>query len=80
MDDKKELFMLGDPAGEAYLQETIADYLHQARGVLCEPGQVIIGAGTDYLIMLLCSIWDGSKRIAMENPTYKRGFRCFNWK
>ena len=26
--------MLGDPAGEAYLQETIADYLHQARGVL----------------------------------------------
>ena len=75
MDDKKELFMLGDPAGEAYLQETIADYLHQARGVLCEPGQVIIGAGTDYLLMLLCSIWDGSKRIAMENPTYKRRFQ-----
>ncbi|MDO5422984.1 MAG: PLP-dependent aminotransferase family protein [Eubacteriales bacterium] len=75
MDDKKELFMLGAPAGEAILQETIADYLHQARGVACRPEQVIIGAGTDYLLMLLCSVWGGRRKIAMENPTYKRAYR-----
>ncbi|MDY3917627.1 MAG: PLP-dependent aminotransferase family protein [Candidatus Limivivens sp.] len=75
MDDKKELFMLGAPAGEAVLQETIADYLYQARGVSCRPDQVIIGAGTDFLLMLLCSIWGSPRRIAMENPTYKRAYR-----
>lgn len=75
IDDRKELFMLGEPAGEALLQETIADYLYQARGVLCRPEQVIIGAGTDYLLMLLCTLFEKKQRIAMENPTYKRAYQ-----
>lgn len=33
LDDKKELFQLGDPKGEWELRETISRYLHQARGV-----------------------------------------------
>ena len=76
MDDNKELFMLGAPQGEEILQQAIAAYLHQARGVSCKPEQVIIGAGTDYLLMLLCALWGQSRRIAMENPTYRRAFRA----
>jgi len=75
MDDKQELFMLGSPMGEEILQKTIAAYLHQARGVSCNWNQVIIGAGTDYLLMLLCNILGGGHRIAMENPTYKKAYK-----
>ena len=55
LDDRKELFQLGDPKGEWELREAISRYLHQARGVLCRPEQVILGAGNDYLLMLLAA-------------------------
>lgn len=75
MDDNKELFMLGAPSGEEQLKSTIAVHLHQSRGVNCEPEQVVIGAGTDYLLMLLQAIFGEKLSIAMENPTYKKAYQ-----
>ena len=48
-EEHTDLFLLGDPQGEAGLREAIARYLHQARGVNCTPEQIVIGAGNDYL-------------------------------
>ncbi|MBC5659750.1 PLP-dependent aminotransferase family protein [Anaerosacchariphilus sp. NSJ-68] len=76
LDDRKELFQLGDPKGEWELRETICTYLHQARGVNCSPEQVILGAGNDYLMMLLSAVL-GKRRIAMESPTYRHAYRLF---
>ena len=73
MDDNKELFMLGAPQGEEVLRKAIARYLHQARGVNCHPSQIIIGAGTDYLLMLLCAIWGKRCRIAMGESHVQKG-------
>ena len=77
LDDKKELFQLGDPRGEWELRETICSYLHQARGVNCCPGQIIIGAGNDYLLLLLSTLLGKERRIAMETPTYKHAYKIF---
>ncbi len=74
MDDHQLLFQLGDPQGELRVRETIAGYLHQARGVEASPDQIIIGAGNDFLLMLLCSILGTGHRIAMENHTYKKEY------
>jgi len=76
-DDKTELFRLGNPKGEAGLRQVIAGYLYQARGVNCTPGQIIIGAGSDYMLMLLHTIIGNSRRVAFENPTYNHAFRIF---
>ena len=73
--DEKELFMLGEPAGEPELRNTIAAHLHQSRGVNCLPEQVVVGAGTDYLLMLLQAVFGENRSIAMENPTYKKAYR-----
>lgn len=64
------LFRLGDPCGEPGIRQAVAEYLHNARGVDCDPDQIIIGAGNDYLLMLLWVILGKNRRIAMENPTY----------
>lgn len=72
MEENKELFMLGDPQGEESLRTTIAAYLHQARGVSCTAEQVVVGAGNDYLLMLLVNLLGNGCRVAMENPTYKK--------
>lgn len=64
------LFQLGDPCGEPGIRQAVAEYLHSARGVDCDPGQIIIGAGNDYLLMLLWVILGKNRRMAMESPTY----------
>lgn len=74
---KSELFAAGDPQGEWELRWTISRYLHASRGVNCTPEQIIVGAGNDYLLMLLEKILGRHVKIAMENPTYKRAWKIF---
>ena len=76
-DDKAELFRLGDPQGEWGLRNAICNYLYQARGVHCTPDQIIVGAGNDYLLMLLAMILGKQYKVALENPTYKQAYRLF---
>lgn len=75
--DKSDLFQLGDSQGEYELRETICRYLYQARGVNCEPEQIVIGAGNEYLLMLLATVLGKNRKIAFENPTYRQAYRLF---
>lgn len=77
IDDRAELFRLGDPRGEYGLRNAICSYLHQARGVNCSPEQIVVGAGSDYLLMLLAAIMGQGHRVALENPTYRQAYRLF---
>lgn len=72
-----ELFSRGEAQGDYELRVTISRYLHSSRGVNCSPEQIIVGAGNDYLLMLLEKILGRHVRIAMENPTYLRSYRIF---
>lgn len=74
---KSDLFMLGESQGDYELRLTISRYLHSSRGVNCIPEQIVIGAGNDYLLMLLEKILGSHLKIAMENPTYKRAYQIF---
>lgn len=76
-DGNSELFVRGEPQGDHELRLTISRYLHSSRGVNCSPDQIIVGAGNDYLLMLLEKILGRHVGIAMENPTYKRTWRIF---
>lgn len=77
VDDNKEMFHSGHPQGEPGLREAIRSYLHSARGVNCRADQIIVGAGSEYLLMLLSQILGQELKIAMENPTYKQAYRVF---
>lgn len=77
VDANSEMFSLGEPQGDLSLRTTICRYLHGSRGVNCEPEQIIIGAGNDYLLLLLEKILGRHVHVAMENPTYVRAYRIF---
>ena len=66
------------PQGERELRESICGYLYQSRGVKASAEQIVIGAGNDYLLLLLScllrSASDRKLRIAMETPTYMRAY------
>lgn len=74
-DANSDLFARGEPQGDHELRQTISRYLHSSRGVDCRPGQIVVGAGNDYLLLLLEKLLGRQVRIAMENPTYLRSFR-----
>lgn len=74
---KDEIWYKGHGQGDYELRVTISRYLHSSRGVNCEPEQIIVGAGNDYLLMLLEKILGRHVGIAMENPTYLRTWRIF---
>lgn len=76
-DGGEELWNRGDSQGDYDLRVTISRYLHSSRGVNCKPEQIIVGAGNDYLLMLLEKILGRHVGIAMENPTYMRTRRIF---
>ena len=72
-----ELLKSGESQGEESLRYAIQKYLHQSRGVNCDIEQIIVGAGNEYLLMLLGMILGTQKKVAFENPTYKRAYRLF---
>ena len=76
--DRTELFALGEPRGDAALRETVCRYLHASRGVNASPEQIIVGAGNDYLLLLLQYILGRDITAAFENPSYRRAFRIFS--
>lgn len=75
--DNSSLFSLGDPQGDYSLRETIAGYLHGSRGAHISPEQLVVGAGNEYLLLLLEKILRDRRHIALESPTYQKAFLSF---
>ncbi len=76
-EDEGSLFRLGDPQGDLELRETISKYLHASRGANIRPEQLIIGAGNEYLFLLLEKILGRNRKIALEKPTYGKAYSSF---
>ena len=75
--DNKELFAPCSFKGELSLRQTICTYLYEARGVHCTPDKIILGAGNEYLLILLNQLLYEKPIVAMENPTYLQAYNVF---
>lgn len=68
-EDFESLLSYGNPQGEYELREQIAKYIYENRGAYCQPDQIIIGAGTQYCLSLLCQMLRPSyDKMGMEDP------------
>ena len=54
------------------LRQAIAGHLQSFRGLNVEPEQIVIGAGTEYLYMLLIQLLGRGKKYCIEDPGYER--------
>ena len=66
------LLVEGDIQGEPPLRDEISRYIYQSRGVRCNRDQVVIAAGTQQLINILCIILQrmGIDHVSFEDPGY----------
>lgn len=69
--DNPANFLSGEHFGEYPLRQAIATYLRGSRGVSCSPENIIVGAGLDHLLQMLCVLFSRRATIAMENPGYR---------
>ncbi|MFD0588103.1 PLP-dependent aminotransferase family protein [Paenibacillus sp. GCM10027627] len=69
--DPARILGYGDPYGMFELRKELAEYVYQSRGVVCEPDQIFIAAGTQHAVAMLVQLLQLGKRpIAMEEPGY----------
>lgn len=64
-------------AGISELRTAICNHLRQFRNMDIAPGQVVIGAGTEYLYGLLIQLLGYDKVYAVENPGYRKASQIF---
>lgn len=69
---QRELLQQGHGQGDLCLRESIAKYLHEFRGVRCSPAQLVVGAGMEYLLTLICQLLGPKAIFAIENPGYPK--------
>ena len=66
-----------DNQGPWELRQAIASHLAQFRGMQISPGNILIGAGTDFLYNLLIQLLGRDKRYAYEDPGYDKIRRIY---
>ncbi|KAE9633183.1 MAG: GntR family transcriptional regulator / MocR family aminotransferase [Epulopiscium sp.] len=69
---KKELMEASPTGGKYEVRAAIAEHLKSFRGMLVDPNQIVIGAGTEYLYGLIIQLLGKDKSYCIENPGYKK--------
>jgi len=68
----------GPSAGIYRLRDALARYLTRARGLRCQPDQIVITNGTQQGLDLLARLWlEPGDNVAMEEPGYPAARRIF---
>ena len=67
-----ELFSKSPNKGCAVLRNALSDYLYRYRGMLAQPGQIIIGSGAEQLYESVIRILGRDKVYGIENPCYEQ--------
>ena len=76
--DTDQLLSYGDVKGELMLRTEIAKFVRHTRGVSCEPEQIVIGAGIQYLFGLIATTFRTNHDIiAFEHPGFSKGMYVF---
>ena len=69
---KEELMRTSPVCGVKELREAISDHLRSFRGMIVDPNQIMVGAGTEYLYGLLTELLGNEKNYVIESPGYKK--------
>lgn len=76
-EDADRLLRASDPCGAPTLRAEIARYLHDFRGINVSPDNILVGAGSEYLIHLVIQLLGRERTYALENPGYRKLYQIF---
>ena len=73
----RELMDIPITGGCRELRKAISGHLSSFRGMLVDPDQIIVGAGTEYLYSLLIQLLGRNRIYATENPCYQKLIKIY---
>ncbi len=76
-ESSNELLNVTHPQGCYELRKEIADYLYNFRGIKANTEQIVVGAGSEYLIGLIIQLLGRKSIYAVENPGYSKINKIF---
>ena len=76
-EDRTALLTPSPPTGIRPLRDAIAGHLGSFRGLLADPDQIVVGAGTEYLYGLILQLIGRDKIYCLENPGYKKAAEIY---
>ncbi len=71
-DKASKLLEVTPPQGVPELREEICRYLAEFRGIAVQPEQVVVGAGSEYLLNLIIQLLGRERVYSLENPGYPK--------
>ena len=72
------LLNMTETQGDYGLRCSIAKYLNDYRHVKCNPEQIVVGAGTEYLFGLLVQLLGNDNVYALEYPGYSKPYKIIS--
>ena len=72
----ERLYSYGEPQGEPELREQICSYAARSRNIHCSPDDIVIGAGIQSLLQILCPLITG-RAVSLPNPFFPQSRRIF---
>ena len=73
----ERLLSYGEPQGEYDLREAICSFVAKERGVVCSSSQIVVAAGTQNLIGILCAICPEIKKVSFVGSAFTQGMAVF---
>lgn len=73
----KRLLTYGEPQGEYELRETICNYVINKRNAVCKPENIIIGAGSQSLLNILCPLLRDKQGVCFHDTKFAQGIVIF---
>lgn len=74
---EERLCSYSEPQGEADLREAIAGYIRVKRNVIADKDQIVIGAGVDTLLDILCVLLPKNIRVSFPDRSFQKGISRF---
>lgn len=73
----EKLLFYGEPQGEKELRVEIAKYARETRNCVCNEDNIVIGAGVQTLLNILCPLLKSKRTVSFEDMSYKQGITVF---
>ena len=70
---EKRLLSYGDVQGEADLREVLSDYIRAKRNVSASPDRIVVGAGVQSLLYILCSLIKNKSTVSFPDKSFVQG-------
>ncbi len=66
----ERMLSYGEPQGEKDFREVLSDYVRERRNVICSPDDIVVGAGLQSLLQILCPLIHERKTVSFPTPSF----------